>query len=188
MATNIKKILCPVDLSEHSDDLVEKAAYFARQCNAELSVVYVKIVSEQTKIKRALIAAGVDLPPDVIDRMSRSTTADPFFQVFERSFEMFSRQEDESASLDEIVSSAQASIDYLVAQYCHDIKANGEVIVDSGYLYEIILAKVVKENADLVIMGGTLRNDDYVISKTTREVVKKSPVPVLLDPHVADSD
>lgn len=41
MAANIKKILCAVDLSDHSGEVAEYAAYFAKKCDAEVSVVYV---------------------------------------------------------------------------------------------------------------------------------------------------
>lgn len=41
MAAVVKKILCAVDLSEHSAQVAEYAALFASKLNAELYVVYV---------------------------------------------------------------------------------------------------------------------------------------------------
>ena len=41
MAVTIKKILCAVDLSDHSAQVAEYAALFASKCDAEVEVVYV---------------------------------------------------------------------------------------------------------------------------------------------------
>ncbi len=41
MAVSIKKILCAVDLSEHSAEVAQFAAYMARVCEAEVDVLYV---------------------------------------------------------------------------------------------------------------------------------------------------
>ena len=41
MAADVKKILCAIDLSEHSAQVAEYAALFASKLNAELFVVYV---------------------------------------------------------------------------------------------------------------------------------------------------
>ena len=41
MAATIKKILCAVDLSDHSAEVAEYAAFFASKCGAEVEVVSV---------------------------------------------------------------------------------------------------------------------------------------------------
>lgn len=41
MAASISKILCAVDLSDHSAEVAQYAAFFASKCGAEVEVVYV---------------------------------------------------------------------------------------------------------------------------------------------------
>lgn len=178
--TCVKKILCVVDLSNlsnHSGKVAERAAYFARMCNATVSVVFFRDTTlEQLGLCACKLVSPLFNPTKLLTAVGGAVLA---------------AAEKVSLSIDRL-DFAQGLND-LVAKYFDGINASGEVLETGGLSRsENILAKVEKEDADLVIIG-TRKSDGRVdedkgaiIDLEIQKVVNNSPAPVLLVVYETD--
>lgn len=173
MITKFTKILFPTDLSEHARYSFQYAASVAAYCKASLVIIHVM---------------GDDTPQNTRNMLS-------VFLGSEKMRELEEKHDENAKSAKDILigKRQEASIvrDAMGIFYeelktdllHHDVPAD-EILVKKGDPVTEILAAIKKYGCDLIVMGHGKYNvlADAVIGSTTKSILKKSRIPVLIIP------
>jgi nucleotide-binding universal stress UspA family protein len=171
--TKFKKILFPTDLSEHARYSFQYAASVAAFCNAGIVILHVM---------------GDDPPQNTRNMLS-------VFLGSEKMKELDEQHDEHAQSARDILIGKRREADIVrdtlgggledVKRQLqqHDIPAD-EIIVKKGDPVGEIFAAVKKYDCDLIVMGHGKYNvlAEAVMGSTTKSVLKKSRIPVLVIP------
>lgn len=160
MRSEIKKILCPTDLSENAQFALSYAVDLAEKYDAELTLLHVI--------------------PDILEEMSASMGFD--FTAY------FGRDQIDPFS-EEGFAKAEQAIKKRIGQACEDVKNEmpqcpldiSHVIILKGHPVQQIIETVEKDHFDMVVMGthGQSGLVDILMGSVARGVVQKCSKPVL---------
>jgi nucleotide-binding universal stress UspA family protein len=154
--SDIKKILCPLDLSPHSRTVAGYAAQMARQLCSEVIVLYV--APEFREFARFYASpVPVRKPAGKDDQ------------------DLVSGEDHHNSLLDE----AKTLLDKLIADNFAHIKTTGLLV--RGSVAEEIIAAAHQQNVDLIIMGtqGRTGLERIFLGSVAEQVIKIAPVPVM---------
>ncbi len=173
MITKFTKILFPTDLSEHARYSFQYATSIAAFCKASIVILHVM---------------GDDPPQNTRNMLS-------VFLGSEKMKELDENQNEHAQSAKDILIGKRKEADVVrdAMGICfedvknqlikNDIPAD-EIIVKKGDTVAEILAAIKKYGCDLIVMGHGKYNvfAEAVIGSTTKSVLRKSRVPVLVIP------
>ncbi len=173
MIPKFKKILFPTDLSEH----------------ARYSFQYVTSVAALSKASIVILHVMGDDPPENTRNMLS------VFLGSEKMRELDEKQDEHAESARDILIGKRREADVVrdaLGVFCEDVKTQlqqqdipaDEIIVKKGDPVSEIFAAVKKYDCDLIVMGHGRYNRfaEAVTGSTTKSVLKKSRIPVLVIP------
>lgn len=173
MIPKFSKILFPTDLSEHARYSFQYAASLAALSKAGIVILHV-MGDEPSQNTRNMLSV---------------------FLGSEKMKELDEKQDEHAESAKDILIGKRREADIVrdaLGVFCEDVKAKliqqdipaDEIIVKKGDPVTEIFAAVKKYNCDLIVMGHGKYNllAEAVIGSTTKSVLKKSRVPVLVIP------
>jgi nucleotide-binding universal stress UspA family protein len=170
-AVEVKKILFATDLSEHALQAFAYAVSLANLYRAGLTIIHV--IAED---------------PDLDERIIGHVSADTWKMIKQRHFD-----EAREALIGKRKGSGRAIKDVLDT-FCEKAQVEGcafemdEILVTRGNPPDIILETLKEKGCDLVVMGshGYSALKDALMGGTSRRVVRRSMVPVVLVPLPPD--
>lgn len=173
MVPKFTKILFPTDLSEHARYSFQFAAGIAALSKAGIVILHVM---------------GDDPPQNTRNMLS-------VFLGSEKMKELDEKQDEHAQSARDILIGKRREADIVrdaLGVFCEDVKNQllqhdipaDEIIVKKGDPVTEIFAAVKKCGCDLIVMGHGKYNAfaEAVIGSTTKSVLKKSRIPVLVIP------
>ncbi|MDR1396869.1 MAG: universal stress protein [Desulfarculales bacterium] len=155
-ASDIEKILCPLDLSPHSQVVADYTAKMARQLRSEVIILYV--APEFTEFVHFYVSpVPIRKPAGKDDKVPASG------------------EEHHNSLIDE----ARTVLDKLIADNFAGIKTIGLLV--KGSVVEEIIAAANEQNVDLIIMGtqGRTGLERILLGSVAEQVIKIAPVPVM---------
>ena len=169
MATEIKKILFPTDLTKHARYAFQFAASLADRYQAAIAILHV-----------------VEELPTTVETQLAGFMGDQKWQ------ELKKKQEEEAREVLIGKKREGMMIRQALESFCQDMKdddpecnfTTDEIVVKSGNVVEEIVEQAESVNADLIVMAYYSRNmiAEAMLGGVTRRVLRRSKRPVLLVP------
>lgn len=173
MITKFTKILFPTDLSEHARYSFQYAASVAAFCKASLIILHV---------------TGDDTPQNTRNMLSVFLGSDKMRELEDK------HDENAQSARDVLIGKRQEAniVRDAMGMFYEGLKIDlvnkdvpsDEILVKKGDPVTEIFAAIKKYGCDLIVMGHGKYNllSEAVIGSTTKSVLKKSRVPVLIIP------
>ncbi len=169
MATEIKKILFPTDLSKHARYAFQFAASLADRYGATIAILHV-----------------MEELPTTVEAQLAGFMGDKKWQ------ELKKKQEEEAREVLIGKKRDGMMIRQALQNFCQDMKDDDpecnftadEIVVKSGNVVQEIVEQAENVNADLIVMAYYARNmiAEAMVGGVTRRVLRRSKRPVLLVP------
>ena len=167
MIPEIKKILFTTDLSKNSRHAYSYAVSLAGRYNATITILYI-----------------MEEPSQNYSEQVKSMLGEERWQQVQKTHEEHARQmligkRHEATmireALDEFSAEALKSIG-------EQNVTPDEIVVSSGNVVEQILSESQSRNCDVIVMGHHVRGkfEEAILGSTTRRVLRRSRIPVLL--------
>jgi nucleotide-binding universal stress UspA family protein len=161
-ASMFNRIVYATDMTDSSIVASHYALRLSNECNAHLSIISVI--------------------PDEVEEMSANMSYDLAAHYDKDVLDAYTSDEvDNSRAM--LIKRINALCTKLKRQL-HDCKVRPNVSIRSGDPAEQILLEAEKEDADLIVVGTGRHNllDRFLCGSVAKEVVQKSPVPVITIP------
>ena len=175
MVPNIKKILFPTNLSQNSRQAFEYAVSIANRYDASITLLHVMHEVSHSADVRLKNLLGEDR-----------------WQEVKKSHEQEARQI--------LIGKKKegAMIKDALGEFCEEVKTDlkeisfttDDIIVANGNVVDEILTEAKNRDCNLIVMGYHVRGklEEAVLGSTTRKVLRRSKIPVMLVQMVEEGD